>query len=195
MSKHSELLDQFNPVHADIDRKFLEKRQIYLWGGVDDDSARYIIDRLLYLEATDPGKDITLFINSPGGVITSGMAVVDTMHMISSDVSTVCMGLAASMGAVLLTVGAKGKRKAWPHARIMIHQPLISGQIVAPAIDIKIHAEEIRKTREEINRIIADTTGRPMEQVERDTDRDFYLTATEAQDYGIIDSVMQEFPA
>ncbi|MBU45759.1 MAG: ATP-dependent Clp protease proteolytic subunit [Spirochaetaceae bacterium] len=194
MSKQNDLLDQFNPVHSEIERKFLEKRQIYLWGGVDDDSARYLIDRLLYLEAMDPGKDITLFINSPGGVITSGMAVVDTMHMISSDVSTVCMGLAASMGAVLLTVGTKGKRMAWPHARIMIHQPLISGQIVAPAIDIKIHAEEIRKTREEINRIIAETTGKPMEQVEKDTDRDFYLTSQEAMEYGIIDSVMESFP-
>tara|TARA_B100001778_G_scaffold190738_1_gene157154 strand:- start:341 stop:967 length:627 start_codon:yes stop_codon:yes gene_type:complete len=195
MSKQNDLLDQFNPVHSEIERKFLEKRQIYLWGGVDDDSARYLIDRLLYLEALDPGKDITLFINSPGGVITSGMAVVDTMNMIKSDVSTVCMGLAASMGAVLLTVGTPGKRKAWPHARIMIHQPLISGQIVAPAIDIKIHAEEIRKTREEINRMIADTTGKPLEQVERDTDRDFYLTAKEAVDYGIIDSVMEDFPS
>ena len=195
MSKQNDLLDQFNPVHSEIERKFLEKRQIYLWGGVDDDSARYLIDRLLYLEALDPGKDITLFINSPGGVITSGMAVVDTMNMIKSDVSTVCKGLAASMGAVLLTVGTPGKRKAWPHARIMIHQPLISGQIVAPAIDIKIHAEEIRKTREEINRMIADTTGKPLEQVERDTDRDFYLTAKEAVDYGIIDSVMEDFPS
>ena len=195
MSKQNDLLDQFNPVHSEIERKFLEKRQIYLWGGVDDDSARYLIDRLLYLEALDPGKDITLFINSPGGVITSGMAVVDTMNMIKSDVSTVCMGLAASMGAVLLTVGTPGKRKAWPHAPIMIHQPLISGQIVAPAIDIKIHAEEIRKTREEINRMIADTTGKPLEQVERDTDRDFYLTAKEAVDYGIIDSVMEDFPS
>ena len=195
MSKQNDLLDQFNPVHSEIERKFLEKRQIYLWGGVDDDSARYLIDRLLYLEALDPGKDITMFINSPGGVITSGMAVVDTMNMIKSDVSTVCMGLAASMGAVLLTVGTKGKRMAWPHARIMIHQPLISGQIVAPAIDIKIHAEEIRKTREEINRMIADTTGKPLEQVEKDTDRDFYLTAKEAVEYGIIDSVMEDFPS
>ena len=195
MSKQNDLLDQFNPVHSEIERKFLEKRQIYLWGGVDDDSARYLIDRLLYLEALDPGKDITMFINSPGGVITSGMAVVDTMNMIKSDVSTVCMGLAASMGAVLLTVGTKGKRMAWPHARIMIPQPLISGQIVAPAIDIKIHAEEIRKTREEINRMIADTTGKPLEQVEKDTDRDFYLTAKEAVEYGIIDSVMEDFPS
>ncbi|MBI40649.1 MAG: ATP-dependent Clp protease proteolytic subunit [Leptospiraceae bacterium] len=195
MSKQNDLLDQFNPVHSEIERKFLEKRQIYLWGGVDDDSARYLIDRLLYLEALDPGKDITMFINSPGGVITSGMAVVDTMNMIKSDVSTVCMGLAASMGAVLLTVGTKGKRMAWPHARIMIHQPLISGQIVAPAIDIKIHAEEIRKTREEINRMIADTTGKPLDQVEKDTDRDFYLTAKEAVEYGIIDSVMEDFPS
>lgn len=181
--------DKGNPIASKIESKLLEQRKIYLWGAVEDKSARYIVERLLYLEAEDPGKDITLYINSPGGVITAGMAIYDTMQMITSDVSTVCMGLAASMGALLLCGGAKGKRLAWPHARIMIHQPLISGQIVAPAIDIKIQAEEIRKIREELNRIIAEATGRTLEQVEQDTDRDYYLNADEGVKYGIIDAV------
>lgn len=178
-----------NPIAAKIEEKLLEQRKIYLWGAVEDKSARYIVERMLYLEAEDPGKDITLYINSPGGVITSGMAIYDTMQMISSDVSTVCMGLAASMGALLLCGGAKGKRFAWPHARIMIHQPLISGQIVAPAIDIKIQAEEIRKIRDELNRIISEATGKTLEQIEHDTDRDYYLNADEGVEYGIIDGV------
>ncbi len=178
-----------DPIQSKIEETLLEQRKIYLWGAVEDRSARYIVERLLYLEAQDPGKDITFYINSPGGVITSGMAIYDTMQMISSDVSTVCMGLAASMGALLLVGGAKGKRKAWAHARIMIHQPLISGQIIAPAVDIKIQAEEIRKIRDELNRIIAEATSRSLEQVEQDTDRDYYLNAQEALDYGIIDSV------
>ena len=139
-----------NPIRNRIEQKLLEQRKIYLWGAVEDRSARYIVERMLYLEAEEPGKDITLYINSPGGVITSGMAIYDTMQMISADVSTVCMGLAASMGALLLCGGAKGKRYAWPHSRIMIHQPLISGQIIAPAIDIKIQAEEIRKIRDQV---------------------------------------------
>lgn len=181
--------EKSNPIAAKIEEKLLEKRQIYLWGAVEDKSARYIVERMLYLEAEDPGKDITLYINSPGGVITSGMAIYDTMQMISSDVSTVCMGLAASMGALLLCGGAKGKRFAWPHARIMIHQPLISGQIVAPAIDIKIQAEEIRKIRDELNRIISEATGKTLEQIEHDTDRDYYLNAKEGVEYGIIDGV------
>lgn len=180
-----------DPIQSKIEETLLEQRKIYLWGAVEDRSARYIVERMLYLEAKDPGKDITLYINSPGGVITSGMAIYDTMQMISSDVSTVCMGLAASMGALLLVGGAKGKRKAWSHARIMIHQPLISGQIIAPAVDIKIQAEEIRKIRDELNRIIAEATGRTLEQVEQDTDRDYYLNAREALDYGIIDAVEQ----
>lgn len=185
----------FQTVAARIDQTLLDQRKVYLWGPVDDESARHIVERLLYLEAKEPGKDITLFINSPGGVITSGMAIYDTMQMISSDVSTVCMGLAASMGALLLCGGARGKRYAWPHARIMIHQPLISGQIIAPAVDIKIQAEEIRKIREELNRIIANATGRSLEQVEMDTDRDYYLNAREALDYGIVDGVHEQMPA
>lgn len=183
-----EIVKEFSPTRAAIEKNFLEKRHVYLWGAVEDSSARYIVERLLYLESVDPGKDITLFINSPGGVITSGMCIYDTMHMISSDVSTVCMGLAASMGALLLCGGTKGKRYAWPHSRIMIHQPLISGQIVAPAVDIKIHAQEIKKTRDELNRIIAEASGRSIEQVERDTDRDNYMNTKEAIEYGLIDA-------
>lgn len=183
-----EIVKEFSPTRAAIEKNFLEKRHVYLWGAVEDSSARYIVERLLYLESVDPGKDITLFINSPGGVITSGMCIYDTMNMISSDVSTVCMGLAASMGALLLCGGTKGKRYAWPHSRIMIHQPLISGQIVAPAVDIKIHAQEIKKTRDELNRIIAEASGRSIEQVERDTDRDNYMNTEEAIEYGLIDA-------
>ncbi len=186
------ITDILNPVSARIELLLLEKRQIHLWGPVDDDSSRHVVERLLYLEAQDPGKDITLFINSPGGIITSGMAVYDTMQMITSDVSTVCMGLAASMGAMLLIAGKKGKRYAWPHARIMIHQPLISGQIIAPAVDLKIQADEIRKIREELNRIIANATGRSIEQVEMDTDRDYNMTAKDALEYGIIDGIIEK---
>lgn len=182
-----EIVTEFAPTRAAIEKTFLERRHVYLWGAVDDSSARYIVERMLYLESIGPGKDITFFINSPGGVITSGMCIYDTMQMISSDVSTVCMGMAASMGALLLCGGKKGKRYAWPHSRIMIHQPLISGQIVAPAVDIKIHAQEIKKTRDELNRIIAEASGRSIEQVEKDTDRDNYMNTREAIEYGLID--------
>lgn len=179
-------------VHNRIELKLLEERKVYLWGQVDDKSARHVMERLLYLEYDQPGKEITLFINSPGGVITSGMAIYDTMQMISSPVSTVCMGLAASMGALLLCGGERGKRFSWKHGRILIHQPLISGQIVGPASDIKIHADEIRKTREELNRIISEASGKTIEEVEQDTDRDYYMTAEEAVQYGLIDGVMQK---
>ncbi len=182
-------LSKLEAVRNKIDGRLLADRKIYLWGQVDDGSAKHLVERLLYLEAEAPGTDIKMYINSPGGVITSGMAIYDTMQMITSDVSTICMGLAASMGALLLCGGAKGKRFAWPHSRILIHQPLISGQIVAPAVDIKIHADEIRKTREELNKIIAAASGKTIEEVERDTDRDYYLTATEAVEYGLIDGV------
>lgn len=187
------IIENFAPIKAEIEKTFIKKRHIFLWGPVDDRSAQYIVDRLLYLDTIDPGKDIYLFINSPGGIITSGMCIYDTMQMIQSDVSTVCMGLAASMGALLLCGGTKGKRYAWKHSKIMIHQPLISGQIVAPAIDLKIHAQEIKKTREELNRIISEKTGKSLEQVEKDTDRDYYMNAEEALDYGIIDKIMEKF--
>ena len=176
-------------IQNELDRKFLDERKVYLWGVVDDNSAKHIVERLVYLESTDPGKDIKLYINSPGGVITAGMAILDTMNMISSPVSTICMGLAASMGALLLCAGEKGKRLAYPHSRIMIHQPLISGQIIAPALDLKIQADEIKKTRDEINRIIAEASGKSIETVEEDTDRDYYLNSKEAKEYGLIDDI------
>lgn len=176
-----------------IETKLIGERKVYLWGQVDDNSARFVVERLMYLETMDPGKDITLYINSPGGVITSGMAIFDTIQMISSDVSTVCMGLAASMGALILCGGARGKRYAWQHSKILIHQPLISGQIIAPAVDIKIHAEEIKKTRSEINKIIADASGKSLEEVEKDTDRDYYLNSQEAIEYGLIDKIIDKF--
>ena len=179
-----------NPIEVDIERSLLEQRRVYLWGAVDDSAAQYIVERILYLAKKDSSKDIYLYINSPGGIITSGMAIYDTMQMISPNIATVCMGIAASMGALLLAGGEKGKRFAFPHSKIMIHQPLISGQIIAPAIDIKIQAEEIRKIREQLNKIISKATNRSPEQVEVDTDRDYYLNSKEAIDYGIIDKIL-----
>ncbi len=178
-----------HPLKNKIESRQIEQRKIYLWGAVQDESAREIVERMIYLNDLDPSKDITLYINSPGGVITSGMAIIDTMNLIQAEVRTICMGFAASMGAMLLAMGTKGKRLAWPHARVMIHQPLISGQITAPAIDLKIHAEEIRKTREELNRLLSQATGKTLEEIERDTDRDNFLTAEEAVSYGLIDGV------
>lgn len=182
--------DRPAPLGERLAERFLDSRQIFLWGAVTDRSAQMIVERMLYLEAIAPGKPIYFFINSPGGVITSGMAIYDVMRMISSPVHTITMGMAASMGAILLTVGEKKHRYVFEHAKVMIHQPLISGQIVAPAIDIKIHAEEIKKTRQELNRIIADTTGQPLSRVEKDTDRDYYLDGKGAVEYGLADKVL-----
>ncbi len=191
IAKQSEYT-MINPIEVDIERSLLEQRKIYLWGAVDDSAAQYLVERLLYLATKDSSKDIYLYINSPGGMITSGMAIYDTMRMISPDVATVCMGLAASMGALLLAGGKKGKRFAFPHSRIMIHQPLISGQIIAPAVDIKIQAEEIRKIRDQLNQIIAKATNRTLAQIELDTDRDYYLNSKEAIEYGIIDKILSK---
>jgi ATP-dependent Clp protease protease subunit len=173
-----------------INKKFLDERKIFLWGTVNDKTSQDLVKKLLYLEMLDPDKEITLYINSPGGIITSGMAIFDAMHFIKPQVATICVGLAASMGAILLLAGAKGKRSAWKHSRILIHQPLISGQIVAPAIDIKIQAEEINKTRKELNRIISEKTGQSIEKIENDTDRDYYMNSEEAKAYGLIDQVI-----
>ncbi|WCL48032.1 ClpP family protease [Leptospira sp. GIMC2001] len=170
-----------------IQKKFLEKRKIFLWGAVMDDSAKDIVNKLLYLEMENPGKPITFYINSPGGVITSGMCIYDTMHMISSPVITVCMGMAASMGSLLLAAGEKGQRYIWPSGKVMIHQPSIGGQIVAPATDIQIHAEDILKTKEKLNHILADACGKTYEQMVEDTDRDYYMDADQAIAYGIVD--------
>jgi len=171
---------------------FIERRQIYLWGAVMDKSCEDILEKMIFMENSDPGKPIYFFINSPGGVISSGMAIYDMMQMISSPVYTVNMGMAASMGALLFSAGAKGHRYMFPHARVMIHQPLISGQIVAPAIDIKIHADEIKKTKNELNRILAENCGQSVEKIEIDTDRDYWMNANEAIKYGIADQTITD---
>ena len=169
-----------SPIANTIQRKFLSQRKIFLWGAVTDETAKDITEKLLYLEATAPGKEITFYINTPGGSITAGMAVYDTMKMISSPVSIVVTGMAASMGSILLSGAAKGKRFLYPHARVLIHQPLISGRFIGPATDINIQAQEMEKLRTELNQILATASGQPMEKISRDTDRDFYLNAHEA---------------
>ena len=172
----------------DIYSRLLKDRIIFLGGPIDDNVANAVIAQMLFLEAEDPDKDIHLYINSPGGVVTAGMAIYDTMQYIKPDVSTICVGSAASMGAVLLTAGTKGKRYALPHARIMIHQPLGGAQ--GQATEIEIAARHILRTREKLNKILADRTGQTIKTIERDTERDNYLTAEEACEYGLVDKVM-----
>ena len=174
----------------DIYSRLLKDRIIFLGEEVNETTASLIVAQLLFLEAEDPEKDIQLYINSPGGVITSGMAIYDTMQYIKPDVSTICIGMAASMGAFLLSSGAKGKRFALPNAAIMIHQPL--GGVNGQAEDIKIHAEWILKTREKLNNILAANTGQPLEKIAHDTDRDNFMGADEAAAYGLIDKVIKE---
>ena len=173
----------------DIFSRLLNDRIVMLSEEVNDVTASLIVAQLLYLEGQDPSKDINLYINSPGGSITSGMAIYDTMNYISCDVSTICVGMAASMGAFLLAAGAKGKRCALPNSEILIHQP--SGGTRGQASDMKIHAERIIKIRDNLNRILAEKTGQPYEIIERDTERDHFMSAHEAKEYGIIDAVIE----
>lgn len=173
----------------DIYSRLLKERIIFLGMPIDDNVSSLIISQLLFLEAEDPEKDIFIYINSPGGLVSSGLAVFDTIKYISPDVVTTCMGQAASMGAVLLAAGAKGKRYALPHSRIMLHQPL--GGAEGQASDIKIAANEILRIREVINKILADMTGKNLEQINEDTDRNFFMSAKEAMEYGIIDKVLE----
>ena len=192
-AKQDELLVKKNaPVAMLIQKKFLDQRKIFLWGAVTDESAKDLTEKLLYLEATDPGKDITFYINSPGGSITAGMAVFDTMKLISSPISVVVTGMAASMGSILLSGARKGRRYLYPHSRVLIHQPLISGRMVGPATDINIQAKEMEKLRLELNQILADASGQPLERINRDTDRDFYLNAKEAIEYGLADKIVEK---
>ena len=171
----------------DIYSRLLKERIIFLGEEVNDVSASLIVAQLLFLEAEDPGKDINLYINSPGGSVTAGMAIYDTMNYIKSDVSTICIGMAASMGAFLLSGGAKGKRFSLPNSQIMIHQPSgAQGQ----ATEIKIVAENILKTKRKLNEILAANTGKPLEVIERDTERDYYMSAEEAREYGLIDQII-----
>lgn len=180
------------PVAMLIQRKFLEQRKIFLWGAVTDESAKDITEKLLYLEACAPGKDIIFYINSPGGSITAGMAIFDTMKLVTSPITVVVTGMAASMGSILLCGASKGRRYLYPHSRVLIHQPLISGRMVGPATDINIQAKEMEKLRLELNQILADTSGQPMERINRDTDRDFYLNAKEAIEYGLADKIVDK---
>ncbi len=172
----------------DIYSRLLKDRIIFIGGPIDDDTANIVVAQMLFLEGDDPDKDINLYINSPGGSVTAGLAIYDTMQYIKCEVSTICVGLAASMGAFLLTAGAKGKRKALPNAEIMIHQP--SGGAQGQATDINIQAEQILKTKKRLNEILSRRTGQPLEKIEHDTERDNFMTAEEAKGYGIVDEII-----
>ena len=180
------------PVAMLIQRKFIEQRKIFLWGAVTDETAKDITEKLLYLEVEAPGKEITFYLNSPGGSITAGMAIFDTMKLITSPITVVVTGMAASMGSILLCGASKGGRLLYPHSRVLIHQPLISGRMIGPASDINIQAKEMEKLRQELNQILATSSGQPLDQINKDTDRDFYLNAQEAIAYGLADRIVDK---
>lgn len=172
----------------DIYSRLLKDRIIFLGSAIDDDVANTVIAQLLFLAADDPEKDISLYINSPGGSVTAGLGILDTMRYIKPDVATICVGMAASMGSLLLTAGTKGKRMALPNSEVMIHQPL--GGVRGQAADIKIHADWIIRTKQKLNEMYVEFTGQPMKKIEKDTDRDFFMSAEEAKEYGLIDHVI-----
>ena len=176
----------------DIFSRLLKDRIIFLAEDVNATSASLVVAQLLFLESEDPDKEISLYINSPGGAITAGMAIVDTINYIKCPVSTICLGMAASMGAVLLTCGEKGRRFATPNSEILIHQPLISGGLSGQTTEIKIHADHMVKTREKLNKLLSEKTGQPLEVINRDTERDNYMTAEEALKYGLIDGILDK---
>jgi ATP-dependent Clp protease, protease subunit len=180
------------PTDVVIQKKFLDDRKVFLWGEVNDKSAKDITEKLIFLELKDPGKPITFYINTPGGSITAGMAIYDTMQLVKSPISVVVTGLAASMGSILLSGAKKGFRFLFPHARVLIHQPLIMGQIEASAVDIHIQAQEMEKSRAELNQILANASGQTIEKITHDTDRDFYLNAEEAIAYGLADEIITD---
>ena len=173
-------------------KKFLERRKLFFWGPVFDDTAKEIVDQLMYLEITDPGKEITLFINSPGGSVTSGLSIYDTMQMISSPISTICMGMAASMGSVLLSGGEKGKRFIYPNGEVMIHQPSIGVGIQDQAANLIITAEEIKKTKIKLSKILAENCNQKLDKVIEDSDRDHWMDAKESIEYGIVDKTISK---
>ena len=174
----------------DIYSRLLKERVVFLVGPVNDQSANLVVAQLLFLESENPDKDISLYINSPGGSVSAGMSIFDTMNFIKPDVSTLCMGMAASMGAFLLAAGAKGKRFALPNSRVMIHQPLGGAQ--GQATDIEIHAREILRLRADLNKVLAERTGQPLDKIERDTERDYFMSAAEAAEYGLVDKVIDK---
>lgn len=175
-----------------IQKRFLSQRKLFLWGPITDETAKDISEKLLYLESTEPGKEIVFYMNTPGGSITAGMAVFDTMRLITSPITVVVTGMAASMGSILLCAAAKGRRLIYPHGRVLIHQPLISGRFIGPATDINIQAQEMEKLRGELNQILSDASGQPIDKISRDSDRDFYLNAKEAVAYGLADRIVDK---
>ena len=175
-----------------IQKRFLNQRKLFLWGPVTDESAKDLCEKLLYLESVAPGTEITFYMNTPGGSITAGMAVFDTMRLVSSPITIIVTGMAASMGSILLCAAAKGRRYIYPHGRVLIHQPLISGRFIGPATDINIQAQEMEKLRSELNQILADASGQPIEKISKDSDRDFYLNAKEAVAYGLADKIVEK---
>lgn len=197
-SRHFEIYNQLVPIVVettgrgerafDIYSRLLKERIVFIGTPIDDTISSLVIAQLLFLESEDPDKDIHLYINSPGGSVTAGLAIYDTMQYIRPEVSTICIGMAASMAAVLLTGGQKGKRSVLPNARVMIHQPW--GGVQGTASDIRIQAEEILKTKKRINEILAGHTGKPVEEIEKDTDRDYYMSSQEAKEYGLIDNIL-----
>jgi ATP-dependent Clp protease protease subunit len=176
---------------SEMEEQFLKRREVFLWGEIDDASAEAIVKRILFFDGQS-GEDITIFINSPGGVISSGLAIYDAMQKAKSDIAVVCMGQAASMAALILCAGTKGKRQAWEHARVLIHQPLISGNMFGPASDLQIQAEEMLRIRDNLNEILAEHTGQTIAKIAEDTDRDYFMSAEEAKIYGIIDRVIKK---
>jgi ATP-dependent Clp protease protease subunit len=175
-----------------MQKQFLDQRKIFLWGAVTDETAKDLTEKLLYLESLAPGKEITFYMNTPGGSITAGMAVFDTMRIITSPLTIIVTGMAASMGSILLCGATKGRRFIYPHARVLIHQPLISGRFIGPATDINIQAREMEKLRIELNEILSQASGQTMEKVTLDSDRDFYLNAKEAVAYGLVDQIVEK---
>lgn len=187
--EHEEEHKQAKLNHA-ISKRFLEERKIFLWGAIDDVSAEKVTSELIYLDLVGPGKEIKFYINTPGGSITAGMVIYDTMKMLKSPLTVIVTGMAASMGSILLCGAKKGRRLLFPSASVLIHQPLIMGRIVAPAIDINIHAQEMEKQRDIMNKILSDASGQPLERVRKDTDRDFYMNAKQAIEYGLADNIV-----
>ena len=185
--------DELQMLNKRLEKYFFERRSVYLWGPVDDKSAKEVVSKFLLLEADKPGEEIKFYINSPGGVITSGMVMYDTMRMLKSPVSTICMGLAASMGSILLSGGVKGRRFIYPHGEVMIHQPSIGGHFQGVSADLEIDAIQTRKVKEIGAKILAENCGKTPDQIMKDFDRDYWMDAKEAIDYGIVDGIVEKF--
>ena len=179
------------PISAEMQKRFMEERKIFLWDSVTDKSAAEIVEKLLYLDMLDHKKEITFYLSTPGGSISAGMSIYDTMKLIKAPVKVVVTGIAMSMGSILLSAAPKGKRFLFPSARVMIHQPLIMGEMSGTAIDMHIQAMELERMREELNKILAEASGQPLEKIAADTDRDFFMTAQEAIDYGLADAIVK----